>query len=53
MMEEADFNQHLDEFTKITTELDSLDVKIDDEDKGLPLLPSLPLSFVWKRDLEI
>ena len=45
MMEEADFNQHLDEFNKITTELDSLEVKIEEEDKALLLLASLPLSF--------
>jgi len=33
MMEEAEFNQHLDEFNKITTELASLEVKIKEEDK--------------------
>jgi len=45
MTEEADFNQHLDEFNKITMELDSLKVKVEEEDKALLLLASLPLSF--------
>ena len=45
MTEEADFNQHLDEFNKIIMELDSLEVKIEEEDKALFLLASLPSSF--------
>ena len=45
MTEEMDFNQHLDEFNKITMELTSLEVKLEEEDKALLLLPSLPLSF--------
>ena len=45
MTEEADFNQHLDEFNKITRELTFLEVKIEEEDKALLLLASLPLSF--------
>jgi len=59
-MEEANFNQYLDEFNKIMTKLDSLEVKIEEEDKSLLLLTSLPsafdnivISFVRKRDLEI
>ena len=44
-MEETNFNQHLDEFNKITTELPSLEVKIEEEDKALLLLASLPSSF--------
>jgi len=45
MMEEADFNQHLDKFNKVTTELDSLEVKIEEEDKALLLLASSPSYF--------
>jgi len=45
MMEEVDFNQHLDEFNKIIMELTSLEVKIEDEDKSLLLLASLPSSY--------
>jgi len=45
MTEEADFNQYLDEFNKITTELDSLEVKIEKEGKALLLLASMPSSF--------
>ena len=30
MTEEADFNQHLDEFNKIKTELSSLEVKVEE-----------------------
>jgi len=43
--EEADFNEHLNEFNKITTEFTSLEVEIEEEDKALLLLPSLPSSF--------
>ncbi|VFQ73127.1 unnamed protein product [Cuscuta campestris] len=45
MAEEANFNRHLDEFNKITTELESIDVKIEEEDKAMLLLASLPSSF--------
>jgi hypothetical protein len=45
MAEEANFNGHLDEFNKMTTELESIDVKIEEEDKALLLLASLPSSF--------
>ncbi|VFR03569.1 unnamed protein product [Cuscuta campestris] len=45
MAEEANFNGHLDEFNKITTELESIDVKIEEEDKALLLLASLSSSF--------
>ena len=45
MMEEADVNQHLDEFNKITMELDSLEVRIKKGDKALLLLATLPSSF--------
>ena len=43
-MKEVDFNQHLDEFNKITTELVSLEVKIEEENKVSLLLAS-PLSY--------
>ena len=39
MMAEVDIHQHLDKFNKITMELDSLEVKIEEEDKALLLLP--------------
>ena len=45
MMEEVDINQHIDKFNKITMELDSPEVKIEEEDKALLLLASLPLSL--------
>ncbi|VFQ83578.1 unnamed protein product [Cuscuta campestris] len=45
MAEEANFNGHLDEFNKITTELESIDVKIEEDDKAVLLLASLPSSF--------
>ena len=37
--------EHLDDFNKIITDLLNLDVKIDDEDKALLLLNSLPESY--------
>ena len=37
--------EHLDDFNKILTDLLNLDVKIDDEDKALLLLNSLPESY--------
>ena len=37
--------EHLDDFNKIITDLLNLDVKIDDEDKVLLLLNSLPESY--------
>jgi len=45
MTEEADFNQHIDEFNKLMKELDSLEVRIEEEEKALLLLSSLPSSF--------
>ena len=45
MLEEADFNQYVDEFNKTNMELDSLEVKIEEEDKILLLLALLPSSF--------
>jgi len=45
MMEELDINQHLDKFNKITMQVDSLEVKIEEDDKALFLLASRPLSF--------
>lgn len=45
MMKETDFNQHLNEFNKITIEFASLKVKIEAEDKTLLLLALLPSSF--------
>ena len=45
LTKEAGFNQHLDEFNKITIELAFLEVKTEREDKVLLWLASLPLSF--------
>ena len=45
MTEDADFNQQIDEFKKITTELDSLELKVEQDDKALSLLASLPSTF--------
>jgi len=45
MTEEANFNQRLDESSKLTTKLDSLEVKTEEGDKVLLLLASLPLFF--------
>jgi len=61
MAEEPNFNQHLNEFNKVITELTSLEVKIEEEDKVLLLLAVLPSSFdnimstllVQKRDIVI
>jgi len=43
--EEANFNEHPDEFNKTTMGFDSLEVKIEEKDKALLLLASLPSSF--------
>ena len=62
MVAEPDFNEHLYKFNKITVELDSLELKNEEEDKALLVFVLLPSSFdgimttysyVWKRDLEI
>lgn len=45
LKEPDDFGKHLDEFNRIVTELASLDEKIEEEDKALLLLASLPESF--------
>jgi len=46
MTEEADFNQHLDEFSKITAELTSLEVKIEEQDKAMPLSAFVAFIFL-------
>lgn len=38
--------ERLDEFNKLVLDLENLDVKIDDEDKVVILLNSLPKSFM-------
>jgi len=40
VVEEADCIQHLDKFNKLTREVASLEVKIDEEDKALLVLAS-------------
>jgi hypothetical protein len=45
MAEGTSIQSHLNEFNSICVDLESLDVKIDDEDKTFLLVVSLPLSF--------
>jgi len=45
MIKQEDFDQYLDEFNKITKELASIEVKIEEMNRVLPLLDSFPLSF--------
>ena len=45
MVAEPDFNQHLYKFNKIIVELDSLELKIEEEDKVLLVFVLLPSSF--------
>jgi hypothetical protein len=43
MSEGTSMQSHLNEFSSIIVDLESLDVKIDDEDKAILLVVSLPL----------
>lgn len=45
MTEGANFIKHLDEFNRLTMELDSIRVKIKEEDKAIILLVSLSSSY--------
>jgi hypothetical protein len=45
MAEDTSIKLHLNEFNSIIVDLDSLDVKIDDEDKAILLVVFLPPSF--------
>ena len=42
---------HLNEFNSICVDLESLDVKIDDEDKAILLVVSLPPSFKHFKEI--
>lgn len=44
---------HLDKFDSLVMDLENIDAKIDDEDKALLLLCSLPQSFKHFRDTMI
>jgi len=45
MVESTSIRSHLDEFNSLITDLKSLDVKIEDEDKAILLVVSLPPSY--------
>ncbi|KAH9650266.1 hypothetical protein KPL70_026310 [Citrus sinensis] len=45
MMEGTPLDDHLDEFNKVCDTLETIDVALDDEDKALLLISSLPKSY--------
>lgn len=45
MREGSDLNDHINEFCRLTTQLLNIDVKLEEEDKALLLLSSLPESL--------
>nr|AAP53866.2 retrotransposon protein, putative, Ty1-copia subclass [Oryza sativa Japonica Group] len=45
VQEESDLRKHVDVFNQLVVDLSKLDVKLDDEDKAIILLCSLPLSY--------
>ncbi|KAF1897303.1 hypothetical protein Lal_00035006 [Lupinus albus] len=45
MQEGTDLHQHLNTFNQVINDLQKLDVKVDDEDKAIILLCSLPNSY--------
>jgi hypothetical protein len=45
MVKDTSIQSHLNEFSSICVDLESLDVKIDDKDKALLLVVSLPPLF--------
>ncbi|KAI8571313.1 hypothetical protein RHMOL_Rhmol01G0109800 [Rhododendron molle] len=49
MSEGANFNDHSDEFNRLLTELGVIGAKIEEEDKGILLLVSLPPSHEHLR----
>ena len=51
MSEGTSMQSHLNEFNSIIVDLESLDVKIDDEDKAILLVVSLPLLLSILRKL--
>ena len=50
MDEDKSMDDSVDEFTKLVNDLESLDVKIDDEDQAIFLLNSLPKPYEQLRD---
>jgi hypothetical protein len=51
MAEGTSIQSHLNEFNFICVDLESLDVKIDDEDKAILLVVSLPASFKHFKEI--
>ena len=51
MSEGTSMQSHLNEFNSIIVDLESLDVKIDDEDKTILLVVSLPPSFKHFKEI--
>lgn len=50
MIEEKNLIEHLDDFNRSVDDLESLDVKLEDDNKALMLLNSLPKSFESFKD---
>ncbi|KAE8716394.1 hypothetical protein F3Y22_tig00110121pilonHSYRG00025 [Hibiscus syriacus] len=50
MHEEKSILEQIDKFTKIIDDLENIDVKIEDEDKALLLLKSIPKSYEHFKD---
>jgi hypothetical protein len=53
MAEGTSIQSHLNEFNSICVDLESLDVKIDDEDKAILLVVSLPPSFKHFKEIMV
>jgi hypothetical protein len=51
MAEGTSIQSHINEFNSICVDLESLDVKIDHEDKAILLVVSLPLSFKYFKEI--
>jgi hypothetical protein len=51
MVEDTSIQSHLNEFSSICVDLESLDVKIDDKDKAILLVVSLPPSFKHFKEI--
>ena len=49
MTEGANFTEHLGEFKRLLTELKTIGVKIEEEDKAVILLASLPPSYEYLK----
>ena len=45
MVESQKLKDHIDSFNKLCLDLENIDIKYDDEDKALVLLPSLSKSY--------